>query len=438
MDDASLAAIERALLVDFDHRFGGFGSGTKFPHAEALDFALLRNVERRDATLTEVLTKSLSAMTDGELWDRAGGGFFRACRERDWRRPVTEKTLDGNVGLSRVLIGAGRHLDRPDLLEAGRGALTFVQASLQDPATGLLFAGLAPDDGYYGLGAAERKTRTSPRPDVRLLADANARAAVGLLRGGALLDDESLVASAAELMHRVVALLWKPGKGVLHRVGSGDPDHLGDMAECAFALLAVHEQTGRAELLAPLDDLLEGVLDRHVLASGELGDRLSPPAAGQSLRWTAVAAQALLRGADLRGRPRWRLAARRALHRRAGDHLRHGDQLASFGRAVALALRPPARVVVVGAPDDETAAALRRQACTLPLLDRVLLPLDPAHDGDRLAAVGLAGDETPAAHVFVGRERLGRACDAGTLQSLLLRAAVERRAAPAAVLDGLD
>jgi uncharacterized protein YyaL (SSP411 family) len=45
LDDSILPAIEAALLSHFDSRHGGFGTGQKFPHPEALDFAILRQSE---------------------------------------------------------------------------------------------------------------------------------------------------------------------------------------------------------------------------------------------------------------------------------------------------------------------------------------------------------------------------------------------------------
>src|SRR5262245_7891925 len=86
-----LPALEASLLAQFDARHGGFGTGQKFPHPEALDFAILRQSERGNPRLREVLEKTLTHMAEGGLHDQVEGGFFRFCRERDWRQPHTEK-----------------------------------------------------------------------------------------------------------------------------------------------------------------------------------------------------------------------------------------------------------------------------------------------------------------------------------------------------------
>jgi uncharacterized protein YyaL (SSP411 family) len=440
LDDEALAVIERTLLADFDHRFGGFGSGAKFPHPDVLDYALMRHVERPGRQLSEILGKTLGAHVQGGLHDPVEGGFFRGCSERDWSRPITEKTLDGNLGLARVLMGAGRHLDREDLAVAGRAALEFVRGTLRDDETGLFLAGLGPDDAYYALDAAHRSTRSGPRPDARLLADANARAVVALARGAVLLDDPELAADAHSLVAELLRRLWRPGRGMLHvldKSGSHDADHLADLAECACAVLVVHEQTGDRRLIEPLTDLLDGIMARHVLPSGDLGDR-ADGASGRSLLWAAVGAQALLRSSWLLGRPELRVAARRVLALHAVDHRRHGDAMAAFGRALATALRPPVRVVVLGAADDDTTSALRERAAAHPVLDRVIVPLDPEHDGDRITALGLPVPSAPRAHVLLPTETAGATDSPDELTRLLARAVERRHAAAPHVITAAE
>ncbi|HZM01352.1 MAG TPA: DUF255 domain-containing protein [Planctomycetota bacterium] len=83
LDATVLPAIEASLLAQFDSRHGGFGTGQKFPHPEALDFAILRQSERGNPRLRELLEKTLTRMAEGGLHDRVEGGFFRFCRGRD-------------------------------------------------------------------------------------------------------------------------------------------------------------------------------------------------------------------------------------------------------------------------------------------------------------------------------------------------------------------
>ena len=439
LGDAALAVIERTLLTDFDPRFGGFGTGQKFPHPEVLDYALMRHVERRDPELSEILTKTLGAQVGGGLRDGPEGGFFRCCGERDWTRPHTGKTLDGNVALARVLIGAGLHLSRPELLGHGVAALSFVRRALRDPTTGLLFAGLAPDDGYYALAPAERLTRSRPRVDARLLTESNARAAMAFARAGVLLDDQGMTREGHALATALVRTMWRPGKGLvpLRDAGGDHPgDRLVDLAEVCLALLLVSEQSADRSLREPLDDLLDGMLARHVMASGDLGDRGADGRAECTLRGTAVGAQALLRAAALLGRVDCAAVARRALSRHAGDYRRHGDAMAAFGRALAIALRPPVRVVLVGDHDDDELAALRATACQAAVIERVAVSLDPALDGERLERLGLPAHPVPLAYVLRDREALGRTRRPDELKLLLARGSARRRAsAPRALED---
>lgn len=430
LGDGALERIERTLLQDFDHRHGGFGSGPKFPRVEVLDFLLMRHVERRDQDLSEILAKTLAAQVGGGLHDALDGGFFRCAQERDWSRPVCEKTLDVNLGLARVLLGAGRHLDQPAFLACGAETLRFVLAELRDAESGLFWAGLGPDEAYFALDRASRRTRSRPRRDERLLADANARAVVALARGAALLDDERLLAIAREVLAALLQRHGRSGRGLLHVIdksGAHDGDHLLDLAEALHALLAVHEATGDGRLLEPLGELVEGLLSRHLREDGQLG---APPGArgGEGLLATSVAAQALLRCSALLLRDELRGIAVVGLLHHARDHRRHAEALGPFGRALAMALRPAARVAIVGPADDGDVAALRRTACRTPVTERVLLPLDPRQDGERLAALGLPTRPAPRAYVLREHEAVGAADSPAALAALLARAAERRRA----------
>jgi uncharacterized protein YyaL (SSP411 family) len=73
---------------------------------------------------------------------------------------------------------------------------------------------------------------------------------------------------------------------------------------------------------------------------------------------------------------------------------------AGYAKQVDLVLKPPAEINVVG--DVRSAADLHRAALRLDVPARIVQVLDPARDGDRLAALYLPPEPTPAAYACAG------------------------------------
>lgn len=432
LDDSILPAVDAALLAHFDSRDGGFGTGQKFPHPEALDYAILR-LGDGSAHLRELVEKTLAHLAEGGLHDAVDGGFFRFCATRDWRQPHTEKLLEANAGLARNFLEAGQRLQRADFLRTGARTAEALPALFLDPHAGLFHASLDADDDWYARDAAGRRTRRPPRPDGRFLADANARAVSALLKAGAVLRRAELTRTALEVAQALLARLWLPGRGVFHvedAAGRHQPGLLRDQAELARMLLHVLQYTDDRRCLPPLQDLLDLLSTRHVAPDGALVDA---PGAGTPRRPdaaivdAAIAAEALLRGALFTARPELHDVARRALERHAGDFRRHGYAMAPYGRAAELVLHPPLHVVVVGAQGDARAEALARAASETWLPSRVVQRLDPTGDAALLARLELPA-EGPVAYLFLARAGAAEHRDPLTLWAALA-AANQRRLA---------
>jgi uncharacterized protein YyaL (SSP411 family) len=88
---------------------------------------------------------------------------------------------------------------------------------------------------------------------------------------------------------------------------------------------------------------------------------------------------------------------------------------AGYARQVDLRLNPPSEVNIVGVADEESVRALRQAALSLNVGYRVVQTLDPARDGERLAALMLPPEPAPAAYVCVGRMCSAPISDPGAL-----------------------
>ncbi|HEX5011045.1 MAG TPA: DUF255 domain-containing protein [Planctomycetota bacterium] len=435
LDDSILPAIEAALLSHFDSRHGGFGTGQKFPHPEALDFAILRQSEHGSPALRELIEKTLAHMAEGGLQDALEGGFFRYCGARDWRQPHTEKLLETNAGLLRNYLEAGQLLQRADCLRIGARTADALLALFRDERAGLFHASLAEDDEYYAQDAAGRRTRRAPRRDGRFLADANARAVSALLKAGAVLRRPDLTEAALDAAANLLARLWRPGHGMDHDddgAGRRLPGLLRDQAETTRMLLHVLQYTDDRRFAPALEDLLEVLVARHVAPTGELADREEAGAAPRAHRREAaildgaVAAEALLRAALYAGRSSFADLARRALEVHSQDFRRYGYAMAAYGRAVELVLRPPLHVVVVGDREDPRSRALFHAASETWLPSRVVQLLDPSLDSEHLTRLQLPARPDPVAYVCLAHDCAAEHREPETLWAALVAANTRR------------
>lgn len=77
----------------FDEEYGGFGSSPKFPSSHNL-MLLLRYAKRNpDSDALSMVTKTLTQMRMGGVFDQIGWGFHRYSTDREWLVPHFEKML---------------------------------------------------------------------------------------------------------------------------------------------------------------------------------------------------------------------------------------------------------------------------------------------------------------------------------------------------------
>jgi hypothetical protein len=116
----------------------------------------------------------------------------------------------------------------------------------------------------------------------------------------------------------------------------------------------------------------------------------------------AALAGALASLSALGGGDRWRERAAGILAALAVEAERHGLMGAGWALAVARVRSEPVQVHLVGPADDDRLRTLWSAAWSRYLPARVVEILDPALDGDRLAALGYPTDVEPRAYVCLG------------------------------------
>ncbi len=100
--DAEIARAVEQYREEFDSRYGGFGQAPKFPPATGLSLLLRLAHRRQDASLMQIVTKTLDAMAAGGIYDHVGGGFARYSTDAKWLVPHFEKMLYDNALLAKI------------------------------------------------------------------------------------------------------------------------------------------------------------------------------------------------------------------------------------------------------------------------------------------------------------------------------------------------
>jgi hypothetical protein len=229
-------AVIDTVFSTFDDDYGGFGIEPKFPHTAPLHLALAMFHDTRDERWRHIVRRTLDAMADAGLWDRAEGGFYRYATTRDWQLPHEEKLLETNAALLRVYAEAANVWSEPADFDRTRAIARFISTSLR-----------ATTGGYHGSDA-----------EAVLYMDGNAAAAGALLQAAQVLDDRDLANDALASFERVLLLCYKPGLGLAHYF---------DGAARVRGLLADHT----AAIVALLEAHAVTDLEPHRMMAEELG-----------------------------------------------------------------------------------------------------------------------------------------------------------------------
>ncbi len=266
------------LLGQFDREHGGFGTGAKRVHADALELAW-RRARDGEGAFAPVVERTLAAMARGGLCDALDGGVFRFCAGRDWTVPATEKLLDVNAQALRLFLLP----DDDGCREQAIGVVGYVRRTLADltPDHAGFFASQQGDPDYYRpLSPGDAAAGPPPPVDRAIYADGTALMARAFAAAAETLGDSSLLEFAVDAMEHVVAGTYERGGGIAHRAGerAGVRGLLADQVGAGAALLDLHALTDREAYLDMARELMHFAL-RHLwdTAGGGFLDRVAAP-----------------------------------------------------------------------------------------------------------------------------------------------------------------
>jgi len=400
--------VSRAIISEFDEKYGGFGQGQKFPHPEAIDFAIYQYYKTNDIKLLGVIGKTLDAMAGGDLCDEVGGGFFRYCGTRDWRVPNTEKLLETNVGLLHNYALAYQVMGKDEYLTVARKTADYICANLWDADYGAFRNAQDADDDYYQLDELSRRERKAPSSDRTIYANTNAMAAACFLEVAPVLQAPILKDMALQAIDFVLKRLYSQDRGVYHYY-DGTKHILGLLTDQIYfcrALLSSVEYAGVNEFMEILENLIDVVIQRQSSTHGGFYDipELSNARGGlrrrnKSILENALVAESLIRFHGLTFKDDYLEIAERALVAFAKDYHLYGYFTAGYARAVDFFYNKPCYVIIVGPRDDERTDRLAEEATKHFLASRIVMTLDPQHERELALSMEFPLDREPTAYV---------------------------------------
>jgi uncharacterized protein YyaL (SSP411 family) len=293
------AGAARALAAIFDSGNGGFGGAPKFPMPTI--FGLLLRAWKRDgdAGTLGMVTRTLSAMRSGGIYDQVGFGFHRYSTDAHWRVPHFEKMLYDQALHCLAYTEAWQATGAEAWKETAREICAYVCRDLALPEGAFATAEDADSEGVEGrfylwtaaevsslLGGraeafcerygveegrqddgsilhrdlsdgapagedeavllAARAGRVRPLRDDKILADWNGLMVAALARAGRAFEEPSTVAAAEAAARFITREMHSADGGLLHRHRDGESAIEGfadDYAFVAWGLLELYEAT---------------------------------------------------------------------------------------------------------------------------------------------------------------------------------------------------
>jgi uncharacterized protein YyaL (SSP411 family) len=257
---------------------------------------------------------------------------------------------------------------------------------------------------------AARLPRPTPYIDKTMYASWNAMFVSAYLEADRVLSDAlglSCRAFALKTLDRMLRQAWSEERGFLHRIGEGaDLDgSLDDQVFGVIALLDAYEATLEERYFSAARRTMDITIQKYGDAErGGFFDRSSdaPPMGGLDVRrkpfqdsptpgGNSVAAIALTRLNAFTNDAKYAEWAQKTLEAFAAIAPQYGMFAATYGLAATLYAHHPAQVVITGAPNDPTAAALEAAANSVFRYGKSVLRILP---GETPASLPVALRET--------------------------------------------
>ena len=414
LSDAITKDIATTIAVNFDIDYGGFGFEPKFPHTDALDYALLRYRYSGEKEMLSVVTKTLDKMASGGIYDQVEDGFFRYSTTRDWSIPHFEKMAEDNAKLLSVYLHAFQLTGKTLYRDRAEGIVRYVNARLSDSEDGGFFGSQDADEEYYKLGLSERKTRKSPAVDKTLYTNYNAQLISSFLLSSIILERPELGKFGLKSLDRVLALpsdgglpyhYWREEEGAKLKGLLIDYGSLLQVLLDAYEYSAKQVYLGKAVAIADdsiskLNDKTSGGFYDIPLDDSNLGELKMRD---KPIDENSLMASGLLRLSWLLEKPDYAMIAGKALSIFNADYERYGVTGAGYALALDSYINGPIGITIIASLKSKISSPFKDRALKLYPGRRYVRYLDPAKDSEQITRLGFDAEKAPAAYVCAGK-----------------------------------
>lgn len=350
------------------------------PSPGNLLFLMQHSLQTPDAKLTGSIKSSLADLASGDSRDKENGGFVTG----------TEKTIEANAAFLRLYSAAYRLYGEDLYKEVASGVARWLAQA--------------------GAGPAETTANKA-------------------LRTAALYEAAGSFGQAAwgvDARKELIEILSRNVKGNLvyhHNIPGTDPAELtgGDLHSYVAlirALLAGYEYSGDLRLRLRSEQILDAAQRRFRADDGRFRTTADDQAQFH-LALNAGVAEAALRLYYMLGKDDYKTLAQGVI---AGFEKTYGQDLPNAG-AYALAVDYdfvyPIKAIVIGAARDR--GAMHAGVLALPMINRVILPVDPAVDREELRRLGYPQKDKPTAFLCTDKTCSPPMSDPSRLATTLAR-----------------
>jgi len=167
-NEAMLKEGTDSLRGQFDPVNGGISGQQKFPHPGTMEWVMARYRRTQEEGLRTIVTRTMTSMARGGVYDQVGGGFHRYSTDPRWIVPHFEKMLYDNAGLLSNYVHAWQLTKDPIYRETAEGILAWADEVLSDRERGGFYAsqdadvGLDDDGDYFTWSLEELKAAVNP------------------------------------------------------------------------------------------------------------------------------------------------------------------------------------------------------------------------------------------------------------------------------------
>jgi len=421
-----------SVVMGFDSRYGGFGDGPKFPQTDALELALAQYWYSGDKGLLTIVTKTLDNMAEGGMYDHEDGGFFRYSTNRDWTTPHYEKMCEDNAKLLPTYLHAYQVTGRDSYGQLASEIIQYVNTTLADQERGGFYGSQDADESYYKLTKAERAKAKAPLVDETIYTNWNGLMISAYLEAAAILNDQALREHALRSIQRLLKEAYNGERNAMYHYISGGTRQLKglltDQASFGKALIDAYQSTGDAQYLSHAE-LLVRYLDEGLLDSKNGGYYDSPPKPDslgylkrldKPLDENSALSMVLTRLYHATNDETYLERAKSTLDALAAIYGGYGYAASMYALATDLLLNQPTRIVVVGARNESATRQLHETSLRAYDPRKLVIPLDPDTDTERLQRLGYSTEAEPQAYICFGRTCLSPVTDPAEIPRQLL------------------